>query len=535
MKPTNQNYTITLILLLCATAVFSQPAEQWVARYNSGNTDQLYAITVDTDGNVYATGASVQVPFTSDYLTVKYNSSGVKLWEKTYNSISGSDDRAYAITVDVAGNVYVTGGTAYDNSMVTIKYNSTGDSIWTRSYTGPTSGHNWTFAKNIFVDDTGNVFIAGTSEGLSAVHGLRQDYTTIKYNSLGIEQWTARYNGPGTDADIINSMAVDGTGNVYVTGFSGGGSTGSADSYNDITTIKYNFLGDTVWTKTYKGSSTSSDVANKIALDNSGNVYITGTTYIDTSVDENIVTIKYNQAGAELWKKFFNGTGNNTDEGKSMVVDAEQNVFVTGKSYYGSSNGFDIVTIKYDSIGTELWAENYNGSANGADAGVGVAVDEDGNIYVAGTTTNTTTAEDFQVIKYSAAGTKLWDKKYTYLNAAGSQENTAAFFVDGDKNIYIAGMSALDYAVVKYAETSTSVVEVEKSIDDFIIYPNPASNRIWVKVSGMNSEQVNIYNANGSLVRQCNSIDNKGIDVSQLANGIYLVCVNGVLKKLVKM
>jgi len=515
----NKNQILMFALLLFVTPIFSQPVEQWIARYDSGGTDQLYAMTVDVSGNVYATGASVQSPFTADYLTVKYNSSGVKQWEKAYNGVAGSDDRAYAIAVDADGNVYVTGGTAYDNSIVTIKYNSLGDSLWTRAYTGPTSGHNWTYAKSIFVDDSGNVYIAGTSEGLTAVHGLRQDYTAIKYSADGTQQWVARYNGPGTDADVINSMTVDASGNVYVTGSAGGGSTGSGDSYADITTIKYSPLGDTLWKKTFIGAGTSTDIGNKITLDNLGNVYITGTTYVDTSVDENIITIKYSSGGTELWKKFFNGPGNNTDEGTDLAVDSMHNVYVTGKSVYSISNGFDIVTIKYDSLGTKLWDRNFNGSVNMHDEAEAITLDNEGNIYVFGTSINTTTAEDFQLIKYNPAGTQEWEKKYTYSNAAGSQEYAMALYVDDMDNIYVAGMSALDYVIVKYAEPTAIEEAPTEEVTGLILYPNPATNLLFIKTDNSAVAHVNIYSSIGSLVIQSNE---EQIDVKPLPAGNYL-------------
>lgn len=534
----HQLYLLILLLSLFASPAFSQPpVEEWVARYDSGGTDQLYAMTVDAGGNVYATGSSVQVPFTADYLTIKYNSSGVKQWEKAYNGIAGSDDRAYAIAVDVPGNVYITGGTAYDNSIVTIKYNSLGDTVWTRYYIGPTSGHNWTYASSIFVDDSGYVYIAGTSEGLTAVHGLRQDYTTIKYSPLGVQLWAARYNGPGTDHDAINSMTVDGSGNVYVTGYAGGGSTGTGDSYNDITTIKYNSIGDTVWKRTYIGPGISFDEGNKITLDDLGNVYVTGTTYTDTSANEDIVTIKYRSGGTEVWRKFFNGPGNNTDEGVDLTVDDLHNVYVTGKSVYSIANGFDIVTLKYDSAGTIQWDRNYNGSSNGHDVSEAITLDNDGNIYVFGTSLNTTTAEDFQLIKYNPAGTFQWEKKYTNGGSAGSQDYAMALFVDDLDFIYVAGMSALDYAIVKYGQP-TAIEETTGDISDIILYPNPATNQLFIKTNSV-AEQINIYNTVGRLVSQTSEPLINRIDISALPSGIYIAEIKmsdtSVKKRWVKM
>lgn len=213
--------------------------------------------------------------------------------------------------------------------------------------------------------------------------------------------------------------------NLYVTGYAGGGSTGSSDSYNDITTIKYNPLGDTLWKKTFIGPGTSSDEGSKITLDDVGNVY------------------------------------------------------VTGKSYYGVSNGFDIITIKYDSIGTELWAKNFNGSDNGNDISEAITLDDNGNIYVLGTTVNTTSNEDYQIIKYNASGTQLWENRYTNSNGSGNQEYAVSIFVDEWDNIYAAGMSILDYAIVKYSQT-TGVEEVQGQFT-VTISPNPSNGNFFIE------------------------------------------------------
>jgi len=534
--------TITLIsavLVLFITQASAQPAEEWVARYNGGGVDQLYDMTVDGSGNIYVTGASIQeAAFTPDFLTIKYNSSGEKQWEKAYNGIAGSDDRAYVIAVDAPGNVYVTGSTGYDNSIVTIKYNSLGDTLWIRSYTGSGSGHNWTFPTSIFVDDSGYVYVAGTSENSFSLHGLTQDYTIFKYSPLGVQLWVARYNGPGDDADWVNSMTVDSLGNVYVTGTAGGGSTGSADSYNDITTIKYNSEGTVIWEKTYIGPGTSWDEGSMITLDNLGNVYVTGKTVSSTSTHEDIITIKYTNDGTELWKKFFNGPGSTTDEGTALAVDKMHSVYVTGKSYYSSLNGFDIITIKYDSLGTQLWAQNFNGFSNENDIAKEIALDDAGNIYVLGTTVNTTTSEDYQLIKYDPAGTRQWEEKFTNSNGAGSQEYAVALFVDELNNIYAAGMSALDYAVVKYSpHTGVEKMPGQRSVT---LFPNPSGGKFTVKMDNSEVGMIEIYNLQGEKIYYALNLKQQTsneIDLTSHSKGIYFVKINAgdkiITKKIV--
>ena len=147
-------------------------------------------------------------------------------WVRRYNGPSGTGgDYASAMAVDGAGNVYVTGrssnGANYDYA--TVKYNAAGDTLWVRRYNGPGNGADYAYA--IKVDSTGNVYITGQSSG-GAAPGTGNDYATIKYNTAGDTLWVRRYNGPlGTGADVASAMAVDGAGNVYVTGNSNSGAS----------------------------------------------------------------------------------------------------------------------------------------------------------------------------------------------------------------------------------------------------------------------------------------------------------------------
>ncbi|MDH5185608.1 MAG: SBBP repeat-containing protein, partial [candidate division WOR-3 bacterium] len=167
------------------------------------------------------------------YATIKYGSDGEEKWVRRYNGPENSYDEAYAIAVDDSGNVYVTGksyATNYDYA--TIKYNPEGNSLWVRTYKGPGNGID--VAQAIAVDDSGNVYVTGRSTG----SGTGNDYATIKYNPEGDALWVRRYNGPANGSDGAQAIAVDEAGNVYVTGGSTGSGTGC-----DYATIKYHSAG----------------------------------------------------------------------------------------------------------------------------------------------------------------------------------------------------------------------------------------------------------------------------------------------------
>ncbi|HEX7402260.1 MAG TPA: SBBP repeat-containing protein, partial [candidate division Zixibacteria bacterium] len=181
-------------------------------------------------------------------------------------------------------NVYVTGqsygGTDYDYA--TIKYYPNGDTAWVRRYNEPGNGSD--YANAIAVDSSGNVYVTGQSYG-----GTDYDYATIKYYPNGDTTWVRRYNGPGNSDDGAYAMVVDGSGNVYVTGWS----SGSGTSY-DYTTIKYYPNGDTAWVKRYNGPGNADDYAFAIVLDGSVNVYVTGRSE-GNGTDYDYATIKYVQ------------------------------------------------------------------------------------------------------------------------------------------------------------------------------------------------------------------------------------------------
>jgi len=126
--------------------------------------------------------------------------------------------------------VYVTGyshGGISSFDYVTIKYSTTGDTVWVRRYNGP--GNDYDYAHALAVDGSGNVFVTGFSWS-----GTSYDYATIKYSPSGDTLWVRRYDGPGNGTDEANALAVDGSGNVYVTGYSAGSGT-----FEDYATIKY--------------------------------------------------------------------------------------------------------------------------------------------------------------------------------------------------------------------------------------------------------------------------------------------------------
>ena len=440
---------LLVLLSLYYTPALAQVDTAWIRLFNGlGNSDDAaQALAVDDSGNVYVAGYSWNGT-SDDYVTIKYAPNGDSLWVRRYNGPGDFADIATALALDGAGNVYVT-GYSYDGDTdfdyATIKYAPNGDNLWVRRYNGPGDWEDE--AQAIAVDAAGSVCVTGYSY---FGNGLDPDYVTIKYASNGDTIWIRRYGGPGNDEDMASAIAVDGSGNVYVTGHRYSGID------FDYATIKYAPNGDTLWVRGYDGPGNYDDIANALALDSAGNVYVTGHCYDSDVNGIDYVTIRYAPNGDTLWVRGYNGPGNFNDEARSLAVDGVGNIYVTGQSYSYETD-FDYATIKYAPNGDTLWVRRYNGPGNSEDFATALALDPAGDVYVTGYSFGSGTYDDYTTIKYAPNGDTIWVKRY---NGPGNFFDRAqALAVDKLGQVYLTGSSAAslyntDYATLKYVESA---------------------------------------------------------------------------------
>lgn len=283
------------------------------------------------------------------------------------------------------------------------------DTSWVRRYNGPGNANDSAVA--IAVDSGGNVYVTGSS--FDSTSGY--DYATIKYRPNGDTDWVRRYNGPANKDDFAAALALDGSGNIYVTGRSNGG----------FATLKYDPAGNQLWVKTLPDILVYANKgAYDLALDKYGNVYVTGVIW-DGEASTCWGTVKYDSAGNQLWfRNFYTGR-----IAVAIAVDADGNAYVTGYGY--GPNLADYLTVKYYPNGDTAWARRYNGPDNGDDFATDVGLDAGGNTYVTGRSSGS-----FATIRYDSSGNERWVQRF-YLGLPGGGGNAVA--VDKDANVYATG------------------------------------------------------------------------------------------------
>jgi len=435
-------------------------------------------------------------------------------WVKFYDGNGNYSSFPHKIKIDNSNNIYIT-GRSFDSTQMPrphiVKYRSDGFQLWSSiipyigepsdlqidnsgdiiitgycSYYGNSidafvakysdSGEMlWLgiydtnqadeFGRSVAVSNDGCIYIGG-----SISDNAKPDYLLIKFSSYGSIDWVRRYNGPGNHEDFIEKVKIDNSGFIYVTGYS---------SY-DYYTIKYDETGRELWNHRYNGLANSNDIVYDMEIDDSDNLYITGASYSGPNNFLDYATIKYNSAGAIQWISRYDGPGHGKDYPYDMVVDNKTgDVFVTGKSTGPSpSFDYDFCTIKYNSSGMQQWVNRYSEVYWFDDVADAIQLDLYGNVYVTGVVHTNYWSGDYCTIKYSSNGEQKWIAKFDNRN---SYDSATGLVIDKNGNIIVTGSTANGsafsvFGTVKYSQPigiQPVLSEIPRKYNLFQNYPNP--------------------------------------------------------------
>ncbi|HEX7413911.1 MAG TPA: T9SS type A sorting domain-containing protein [Bacteroidia bacterium] len=510
MKKIITTIAITLAFIgLNNKANAQTPTWAW-AKDTTGGSIAIGGMTTDASGNIY-----VANPFGNIFL-VKYDNTGTKIWAKSatgaQNNPPATQTYPNGIALDPSGNILVTG--FFTSATMTIestvltrvstvdmfvaKYDPTGNLLWAKS---EAIGNVGNVGYHVASDALGNVIVVGSYSAPTMTIGTTAftnpctygggcpSMLVVKYDGTNGAVLWAKSSFASIGTSYCYSVATDASNNIYV-----GGDFSKNGTRNSI--VKYNSIGDTLWTQANGGWH--------VTIDAAGNLY----SGYDGLAGDGLVK-KYNSNnGAVLWTS--PATGNADNSGVCTTTDGGGNVYYFGKfrstsitfgtytlTHAGTGADDDFFIVKYDNTGTVLWAIAVGGTS--WDALNGAATDVFGNVFVGG---------------FSLSPTLTFGTTTLTILGAGY-------------NVFFARLGNLATGFNELSDNS-----------NFNIYPNPANSIINLELKmkdGIQNTTLLITDMLGNTVKQSILYNPTSIiSVSDLAEGVYnisLISNEGVVNK----
>ncbi len=318
------------------TKVDASGNELWSKNVGTATTDQSYSVATDAAGNAYISGFTYGDLGGSnagdwDAFLTKVDASGNTLWSRQIGV--WGNDQSHSVTTDASGNVYISGHTyddlagpsagAYDAFLT--KFDTSGNELWRRQI-GTGSGD---YSRSVAVDAVGNAYITGYTHGdLGGTNAGHLDAFLTMVDSSGNELWSRQI---GTEySDQRYSVAVDTAGNVYISGYTAGDLAEPSAGYEDAFLTKFDASGNELWRRQI--GTASGDYSYCVVVDAVGNAYITGYTWGDIDGQNaggaDAFLIKFDPLGYELWRQQIGTTSN--DSCWSVAMDGSGNVYMSG-------------------------------------------------------------------------------------------------------------------------------------------------------------------------------------------------------------
>lgn len=416
----------------------------WFRQFGTAEEDLGLSVAVTPAGDAYVggyTGGTIGSAPSSggvDGFVTKFGTRTTRTWLHTL--ATSTYDSARGIASTSSGDIYVTGqtfgvlaaGGSTSSDIFLAKYDKYGNRKWIRQFGSSASDD----SRAVAVDARGDVYIVGNTSGtLVTGGGTSGDIFLAKYDRNGNRKWIRQFGSTEFD-DGAMGVAVDGRGNVYLTGYAQGSlnETNPNPGTDDAFIAKYDKNGNRKWV--HQLGTTGGDYANSVAVTSAGDAYIGG--YTDGALapsdgtGQDAFIAKYDRNGNRKWVRQFGTAGSETVNGLAIgrsgsviVVGATDGVLVPGSPTLGSA--LDGFAMKYDRNGIRKWANQFGSGTN--DELLAVATATNGDIFVAGYTQGTTPGEtssgmaDAAYARLDSNGVTLGGLQF------GSSENDVAYAV----------------------------------------------------------------------------------------------------------
>ncbi|HEY9113530.1 MAG TPA: T9SS type A sorting domain-containing protein [Bacteroidales bacterium] len=370
MKPILHKMILILFLVVLSTSGFSQT---WTKTYGTLNEDEGNAVQQTFDGGYIITGSTFPTnPWDSDLYLIRTNSSGDTLWTKTYGGPGNEIGVDVKQTTDngfiISGYYSTLGAGGFDVWL--LKTDSNGDTLWTNTF----GGANNDFGNSVFQTDDGGYVIIGSTESYGAGSS---DFWILKTDATGDSLWSTTYG------DFYNEIAFEAQatsdGGYVIAGYKQIQGFTNAD----VWLLKIYSNGEIDWSQTYGGDY--NELAYSVHETADAGYILSGYTMSFGSGAQDVYLIKTDMYGDTMWTKTFGGTSN--DAGNSVIETAEGDFIVCGNTSSFSEDGdMDLWLIKTDISGYTLWTKTYGGT--GAELGYSVIEAFDGRLTVCGFTSS---------------------------------------------------------------------------------------------------------------------------------------------------
>lgn len=391
--------------------------EEWFSTWGNGNA---HGVAIDSLGNIFLVGSSTVVgPAGRNIGLVKFDKNGNVQWYQTWGG--NQNDFGMGVAIDSNDNIYVTGWTESsefvigNSATVTIKYDNDGNQIWYKIWGG--SGRDE--SRGITIDSNDDIIIVGGTTSFTTPGFL------IKYDSNGYEKWSktgVKCNGFAGSHTRSNGIVVDSLDNIYIA---------SGDQY----ILKYSSSGLKIWEKSWGGSSV---YYYDIDLDSSNNIYVSGYDEDGPAGMYDIILVKFNNQGDYQWHRTWGGGQEDCNWG-GIKIDDSNFIYLTGRTYSYGAGGADVVIIKYDNNGDQIWSKTWGDEWH--NVGYDIFVDSSFNIFIVGESSG------FLLIKYY----QTKPKSFVLDSTAGNPDKDGSFELNWEQS------NAVNYSIYQHDQPITDI------------------------------------------------------------------------------
>lgn len=370
----------------------------------AGSLTTPHGVETDAANNIYVTGyfgfaaaatsrtinfdtKSITSKSDFDVFLAKYNSAGTIQWALALGNTAGvTEERAWDIAVDAAGNSYICGafkgsvdfnplGTTpriitaatADNSIFLAKYDANGINLWATKLDANLGAVMTEAYSACEIDNSGNVFLAANYRNTITVGANiftstgSTDILLASYSqSNGTPNWSKTFGGAGNDVVSPGALRANAAGEPHFTGrFAGTSNMGGANitsiagAITNLYVVACTITGTTKWAVAVPGNSGQSG-GHRVGFDNTGNIYIAGWYSSSGTLNginmlaktganaADIVVAKFNSTGILQWLNSYGATGftGELSIAAGLAIDSENNLLITGK-FYGNEVDWD--------------------------------------------------------------------------------------------------------------------------------------------------------------------------------------------------